>query len=581
MTQRAKPAPPRARRSSSDRSSRRTLYLNIAFVAAILLGTATLIGAAIASYAGTHWATVANVNGVTINRDQAQAAATVDLFKLTYQISQLHDDLAAGRMSQADFDAQNSSLLQAEQNVSSGVVDALVDNELQAQLARKAGISITDQQVDAKLIDDATSKEARHVLMISVSPVVSGTTATDAEKHAAKQTADLAYAELKNGMPFATVAKDLSTDSSAATGGDIGWIRQASAAFDANLISAVFQLPASGGLTSVIQGTDGSYIIGSVVATAPQAVDPNFTQRIKDSGASLDAYRTQARAALVLQALTARITTDATTAASVQREVSEIKIDTSSYTGPGQQVRARHILYTPGNADPGTASPIPSNDPSWAQAQALADATYAKLKALAGTPALATQFAAIAKTDSKDTGSATDGGLLPYYDQGSGLDTAFAGAIFASTVKAGDLLTPVRSQFGWHVILIDSVRPAPLTRAQDLQKQAAAAGADFAALAKANSDGSDAAQGGDMGWIARDQVAADLEKAVFAAPVGSVSDVVTLSDGLYIFKINQEQARLPDAAQVSILQNSAFTNWYAIQKAQASITGPNITPSSP
>jgi parvulin-like peptidyl-prolyl isomerase len=581
MTQRAKPAPPRARRSSSDRSSRRTLYLNIAFVAAILLGSATLIGAAIASYAGTHWAAVANVNGVTINRDQAQAAATVDLFKLTYQISQIQNDLANSRISQADFDAQKSSLLQAEQTVSSGVVDALVDDELQAQLAKKAGITISDQQVDAQVIDDATSKEARHVLMISVSPVASGATATDAEKNSAKQTADLAYAELKNGMPFATVAKDLSSDSSAATGGDIGWIRQASAAFDTNLVSAVFQLPAGGGLTNVIQGTDGSYIIGSVVATAAQTVDPTYTQRIKDYGATLDAYRIAARAALVFQALSAKITTDATTTASVQREVSEIKIDTSSYTGPGQQVRARHILYTPGNSDPGTASPIPSNDPSWAQAQAKAEATYAKLKALAGTPALATQFAAIAKTDSKDTGSATDGGLLPYYDQGSGLDTAFAGAIFASSVKAGDLLPPVRSQFGWHVILIDAVRPAPLNRAQDLQKQAAAAGADFAALAKANSDGSDAAKGGDMGWIARDQVAVDLEKAVFAAPVGSVSAVVTLSDGLYIFKITQEQSRLPDPAQVTILQNSAFTNWYAIQKAQASISGPNITPSSP
>jgi len=143
MTQRAKPAPPRARRSSSDRSSRRTLYLNLAFLVAILLGTATLVGAAFASYAGTHWAEVANVNGVTINRDQAQAAANVDLFKLTNQVSQLRNDLAAGRISQADSDAQSATLTQAEQNVSAGVVDALVDDELQRQLAATAGITIT------------------------------------------------------------------------------------------------------------------------------------------------------------------------------------------------------------------------------------------------------------------------------------------------------------------------------------------------------------------------------------------------------------------------------------------------------
>ena len=67
MTQRAKPAQSKPRRSSSDRSSRRTLYLNIGFLVAILLGTATLIGAAFASYAGTHWAEVANVNGVSLS----------------------------------------------------------------------------------------------------------------------------------------------------------------------------------------------------------------------------------------------------------------------------------------------------------------------------------------------------------------------------------------------------------------------------------------------------------------------------------------------------------------------------------
>src|ERR1019366_3713479 len=94
-------------------------------------------------------------------------------------------------------------------------------------------------------------------------------------------------------------------------------------------------------------------------------------------------------------------------------------------------------------------------------------------QALVGTPSLATQFATTAESNSKDTGSATNGGLLPYYDAGSGLDPAFAAAIFAPTVKAGDLLPPVRSQFGWHVILIDSIRPAPADRAAGLQKQAA------------------------------------------------------------------------------------------------------------
>ncbi len=578
MTQRAKPAQPRPRRPASDRSSRRTQYLNIGFVVIIAVGAATLIGAAIASYAGAHLAEVANVNGVSINRDQAAAQANVDLFRITEQVSQVHDELAAGRITQDDFDSQNASLTQAEQNVSSGVVDAMVDDELQRQLAAPLGITVTDAQVDAAVTADATNPEARHVLLIVVSPT-GGTDATAGDKSIASQTAQAAWGQVQAGTDFATVAKQFSTDPSASTGGDLGWIRQATASEDANLVAAVFKLP-DNGTTAIITGTDGSYQIGRVTAIAPASTDPNYIQRMKDAGVSLDAYRLSSRAILIDEALKARITSDATTVPSIQREVSQIKIDTTSYTGPGEQVRARHILYTPGGADPSTATPAPSDDPGWALAQAQAQATYDKLKPLVGTPDLATQFAAIATKDSKDTGSATDGGLLPYYDAGSGLDSAFAAAIFAPTVKAGDLLPPVRSQFGWHVIMVDSIRPAPADRAAALQKQAAAAGADFAALAKANSDGAEASKGGDLGWIAPNQVDAATEKAIFAAPVGSASQVVTLSDGLYIFKVNQEQSRLPDADQITILKDSAFTNWYAAEKAKATITGPDVTPPS-
>ncbi len=581
MTQRSKPVPPRARRSSSDRSSRRTLYLNIAFLVIILVGTATLVGAAVASYAGAHWAEVANVNGVSINHDTAAAAADVATFKLTYEISQLRNELSAGRISQADFDSQNSNLSQEEQNIPGTIVDSLADDELQRQLAQQAGIAVTDQQVDAQILTDATVPELRHVLVMTVTPVDSGGgTLTDADKAAARGRAEAAYGELLRGAAFAKVAGEFSTDGNVSAGGDIGWVSQAGAGEDPNLVAALFALPASGGLTSLITGTDGSYLIGQVVATSPTSVDTSYSQRLKDAGISTDAYRAATRAQLTDQALSAKITSDAISVASVQREVSEIKIDTSSYTGPGPQVRARHILYTPGNADPSSSSPSPSSDPAWAIAQSEAQVAYAKLKAVQGTAAEATEFAAIAQTDSKDTGSATDGGLLPYYDAGSGLDPAFSKAIFATGLKAGDLLPPVASQFGWHVILIDSIRPAPADRAAALQKQAAVAGTDFGALAKANSDASDAGTGGDMGWIARDQIAVEQENAIFAAPVGSVSQVITLSDGLYIFKVVQEQTRLPDPDQVAILKDSAFSNWYATQKAKASITGPNITPSS-
>ena len=90
--------------------------------------------------------------------------------------------------------------------------------------------------------------------------------------------------------------------------------------------------------------------------------------------------------------------------------MSEIFISTADYEGPGDEVKVRHILYTPGDKAPDPQNPVAADDPGWATAKAKAQATYDKLAALKGNPdELASQFAAIAKTDSLDSGSATNG----------------------------------------------------------------------------------------------------------------------------------------------------------------------------
>jgi parvulin-like peptidyl-prolyl isomerase len=73
-------------------------------------------------------------------------------------------------------------------------------------------------------------------------------------------------------------------------------------------------------------------------------------------------------------------------------------------------------------------------------------------------------------------------------------------------------------------------------RVQVRQWQAAAQrGADFAALAREYSKGSSAAQGGDLGYVKRDELVRPLSDAAFALRPGDVSDVVELPDGLHLF----------------------------------------------
>jgi parvulin-like peptidyl-prolyl isomerase len=252
-------------------------------------------------------------------------------------------------------------------------------------------------------------------------------------------------------------------------------------------------------------------------------------------------------------------------------------VSSSSYEGPGDEVKVKHILYTPGDTAPNAQSPVPTSDPGWATAKAKAQATYDKLKALQ-PEALDAEFAAIAKTDSLDTGSAANGGELDWFTRGS-LDRGFGDAVFKDGLKKGDLIGPVLSQYGYHVVEFEARRGPPEGRIAGLQVQANAAGADFAKLAKENSDATDAADGGDLGWVARYQLDKEREDAIFAAPIGKVSESLKTDSGYYLFLVREEATRKPDGDQLDGLKSSAFSNWFEAQKAKAEIT-PDLTAES-
>ncbi|MBZ5573999.1 MAG: peptidylprolyl isomerase [Acidobacteriia bacterium] len=76
-------------------------------------------------------------------------------------------------------------------------------------------------------------------------------------------------------------------------------------------------------------------------------------------------------------------------------------------------------------------------------------------------------------------------------------------------------------------------------------------GAKFEDIAKKDSDGPSAAQGGDLGYFKRGTLAKELEDKTFAMKSGEVSDVIRTKQGFIILKVTEHQeAGVPPFSQV-------------------------------
>ncbi len=115
-----------------------------------------------------------------------------------------------------------------------------------------------------------------------------------------------------------------------------------------------------------------------------------------------------------------------------------------------------------------------------------------------------------------------------------------------------DLEHPERVRLSEILVSTDKLEPsdqaslaAAQQKAQQLLEQVRG-GAAFDELAKANSNGPTAAQGGDLGYFKRGTLAKELEDKSFAMKPGETSDVVRTKQGFLILKVTEhEQAGVP------------------------------------
>jgi parvulin-like peptidyl-prolyl isomerase len=118
-----------------------------------------------------------------------------------------------------------------------------------------------------------------------------------------------------------------------------------------------------------------------------------------------------------------------------------------------EQVHARHILIAP----KGSAAAKPGQK-ELTDAEAKAKAEELRAKLVAGA-----DFAQLAKTESADVGSGANGGDLGSFGRGQ-MVPEFEKAAFEA--KPGEITPVVKTQFGYHIIKVESHEITPLEQAR-------------------------------------------------------------------------------------------------------------------
>lgn len=569
MTLRARPVARRRGRAGWDSGDRRNSLINAGFFLAIGISILILIGYAAYSWYDSHFGAAATVNGTVITKDDVRNRFAIESFRLDYISSRIQTLVAQGRLSQADAQQQQQFISQRRDQLASLTVQRLVDNALMGKLAADDGIAVADADIDKQLTDEATTAEQRHTWMISVEPQVDPTTGEigDAEKRTALTKAQQALGRLARGESWEDVARTVDTTGLAPQAGDLGWLQKDSG-YDEKFMAAVFDAEINKP-TAVVLGDDGIYRIGRYTERADASVDSAYQQEIENAGIKLADYRVAVRGDVVRQKLSDKVMADLQKPGK-QRHVLEIYLPEPNQpaTAPEPGVKVRWIVFAPNDTTKG-ATDVPATDPAWTKAKADADAAFAELKSHPE------KFDEMARAASDEASAKTNGGKQLWIYPDSTIEQPVKSAVLADGLAPGQLLDPVKGDLGWYVIQF--MRPEGDGDAAWLSdlKTKITDDASFKQAAKDNSEGKEAGSGGDLGWIAPGQLAADVDTAIFGTSIGSTSDVVTISgDGSYLVRVLAEETRTPTDAQVKIFKDSGFSYWYTKQKEAAKIDYP-------
>jgi parvulin-like peptidyl-prolyl isomerase len=556
----------RARAAARYKAADKTALTNLSFVVAIALAAVLLVGVAGFSVYDSTWAPAVEVNSASINKAEAKARAEVTAFEIALQGSRVRARVAAGTMTSSAGDAILKTLNDQAQAISNQVTTDMVDTLLIRDLAAANSVTPDAAVVATEWARETTLPELRLFRRISIDAANDAKTKkpTVATRAAAKAKAEAILAEIKAGGDFAAIAKRDSTDSFAELGGLVGWSSQAEdPTGDAGYTAAWALTPSADGaaqpLTEVIARTENQFVIFRLEKSQGSKLDPDFEKQVSDAGIDRGLYERMSQERALKSALSDKITVQLLAGPVEQRQVSYVAA--AIPTKDEAQIQVSHILFSP-KGDPNTAGNLDPADPAWAAAEKKANDLVARLKAGA-------DFATEAK-QSDDKTSGADGGLLAWAPKGTYVP-AFESAIWADGVKHNDILGPIKTQFGYHVIKFDARRPSLKDRLDELATALAVDGVDFAQAATAATHTIGGLNFASPGFVPKYTVNPNLGSVVWGLKAGGTSAVVESSKTYLIVHVDGIETRALTETQISKIKAGGFSIWLDLYRTAARV----------
>lgn len=561
------------RRSLANSEDRFQSLVTIGFIGVIVAVVVLLVAAVAVSYYNAHLKPVATVGARQITRDDWLERARLILFRIDEARNQSRAELAAGRIDQATWQQRDQALDAAESQAPAASLEDLINLVFQAQLAGEEGVTVSEDDVLAAIEREASVPEQRRVQAIFVEPVTDdpGGEPTPAQDQAAREDAGAALADLEDGFPFAQAAQQWSTDISSENGGEYGYLTVDNPT-DTAWVDALFELQV-GETTEVIKGSDGVYRIARVTEIVPVERNSSFETYLSRT-VPLDAYREDVRMEEAARKLRELITDRATATDVEQLHLAEIVILQSDNEDPATEdgtIHASHILYSP-NDDPETAAE--ADEAAVAAARSEAEMEVERLRAIADPEERKTAFHDAAEAVTDDPREGDDGGDLGFFAREAPYVAELTNPLFDDpSLQSGDIVGPIQTDFGFHVVQFLERRPPFAQRVESVKARLAEPNADFAAIARELSDGDTAADGGDLGWLVREELPAEAADALFALEPNATSEGFDLADGFHVYRLLERATRPLDDDQRALLKDAAFDTWYQERFSEAEASG--------